>query len=113
MDSTNIALLGTASATSMIYGSAGLGNDGNTDQVLTGPGPENPVLHTDASAVWTLDLDKTYLKSELQKVVFYNRDGQHGENNRAIGAVLALHSSDGLDDLKWEFVMVPLYRLLL
>ncbi|CAM9194114.1 unnamed protein product [Ectocarpus sp. 8 AP-2014] len=100
MKDNNIALLGTASATSMIYGSAGLGNDGNTAHVLTGQGPDNPVLHTDGSAIWTLDLDKAYLKSELQKVVFYNRDGQHGESDRAIGAVITLYSSDGLDPVE-------------
>lgn len=96
-DDNNIALLGTASATSMTYSSAGLGNDGNTDQVLTGPGPDNQVLHTNGSAIWTLDLDRSYLMAELQKAVFYNRDGSHGEKERAIGAVLTLHSSDGSD----------------
>ena len=85
----NIALLGTASTDSVNPNSnESRGNDGNTDSdsaftidlVLAG-GP-----------TWTLDLDRGYTLSEINKVVFYNRVTF---TERAVGAIITLHSSDG------------------
>ena len=95
MNDDNVALLGTASASSTHSGSASLGNDGNTANVWTVEA-DTPVFHSHPGAVWTLDLDRVYTKSDLQKAVFYNRYGLYGESDRTIGAVVTLHSPDGV-----------------
>ncbi|CAN0558855.1 unnamed protein product [Ectocarpus sp. 12 AP-2014] len=99
VNGANIALLGTASNSNTKWnGYAHLGNDGNTDPVFTFDESVNStvLLSGDPNGVtWTLDLDKDYVKSDLWKVVLYNRVGDYGEEHRLIGAEILLHSSDG------------------
>lgn len=101
MNGANIALLGTASNSNTKWnGYAHLGNDGNTDPVFTGDESVNSVVLMSGDpngSTWTLDLDKDYPKSDLWKVVVYNRVADRGEEQRLIGAEILLHSSDGLE----------------
>ncbi|AAK14573.1 unnamed protein product [Ectocarpus sp. 4 AP-2014] len=101
MNGANIALLGNASNSNTKWnGYAHLGNDGNTDPVFTFDESVNStvLLSGDPNGVtWTLDLDKDYVKSDLWKVVVYNRVADRGEEQRLIGAEILLHSSDGLE----------------
>lgn len=89
----NIAVLGTASnSTTGFGGEASRGNDGDTNPDWAG----GSVVHTDAGGTWTLDFDQEYSQSVLDKVIFYNR---LTSNERSIGALIRLHSSDGEDPL--------------
>ncbi|CAN0343178.1 unnamed protein product [Ectocarpus sp. 12 AP-2014] len=101
INGVNVALLGTASSSNTKWnGYAHLGNDGNTNAVFTFDEDVNSVVMMDgdpSGSTWTLDLDKDYVKSDLWRVVVYNRVADHGEEQRLIGAEILLHSSDGLE----------------
>lgn len=93
----NIALLGTASQSSTFGTSyASYGNDGVTAQIAV----SNAWAGTNGAGTWTLDLDKSYLKSQLTKAIIYNRLGGAGEESRFAGATITLHSSYGLDPVE-------------
>lgn len=105
LDGTNISLLGTATVTmGSSVGPATNANDGNTDTI-------GIALQDEGVANLTIDLDRGYILSEINKVVFYN-----GVSD-AMGGVVTLHSSDGdypeqlgvlTAELIQEFVIVPL-----
>lgn len=93
VEGVNIAVLGTASNSRTDYGGeASRGNDGDTNPDWAG----GSVVHTDAGGTWTLDFDQEYSQGVLDKVIFYNR---LTSNERSIGALIRLHSSDGEDPL--------------
>lgn len=93
VEGVNIAVLGTASNTRTDYGGeASRGNDGDTNPDWAG----GSVVHTDPGGTWTLDFDQEYSQGVLDKVIFYNR---LTSNERSIGALIRLHSSDGEDPL--------------
>ena len=109
----NIALVGTASTDSPSpFSNESRGNDGITDS----DSAFTIDLALAGGPTWTLDLDRDYTLSEINKVVFYNRITFR---DRAVGAIVTFHSADGLDpeqvgvlttDLIQEFVItdVPL-----
>lgn len=89
----NIALLGTASTdASQGASQASRGIDGNTAHDFASGTVMD--LYLAGGPTWTLDLDRAYTLSEINKVVFYNRSGTV-EPARAIGSVVTFYSADG------------------
>ena len=119
MTGTNIALLGTASSNASQNAShAPRGNDGNTDPDFSSGTVTDLYLST-GGVTWTLDLDREYTLSEINKVVFYNRATSQ---ERAIGSTIAFNSPDGgapeqvgvlTSDSIQEFVVTPAPEFLL
>ena len=68
---TNIALLGTASSTNPH--SSGLASEAN-DGIITPLTNYSVNLTSDGSSSWSLALDTDYTVSEIEKVIFYNRN---------------------------------------
>ncbi len=57
------------------------------------------MYHAEGIPIWILSLDRDYALSEIERIVFYNRLGDPSSliEDRARGATITLHSSDGLD----------------
>ncbi|CBJ33463.1 EsV-1-159 [Ectocarpus siliculosus] len=97
MNGTNISPLGTATLSSAWGDKTGdLAIDGNNDVT-----DFSSVAIGQPDSTWTLDLDKAYFESELERIVYYNRgDGTRGEEQRATGSTISFHSSDGMDSVQ-------------
>lgn len=118
LNGTNIALLGTATVTAPHSNSAyvaGKANDGDTNQIISRDSIAI-ALQNNGVATWILDLDRGYTLSELNKVIFYNRDDTT-VSSWAIGGILSFYSTDEGDpeqvgvltsDLIQEFVITAL-----
>ena len=119
---TNIALLGTASSPNFhASGPPGNANDGTTNHTNNHSAINIP---TNSVSIWTLDLDREYTLSEINKVVFYNRDltTRPDLDLTGQGATISFHSADGdspeqvgvlTNDLLQEFVINVLPEFLL
>ena len=123
MDGANVALLGTPSVTNPApWGHASNAVDGDTYNIYSTDTNINSIAiarQVNGVAVFTLDLDREYGLSEINKVVFYNRDDDTrwtDASTWATGSVIYLHSSDGSDPdevgvltagLVQEFVITP------
>ena len=119
---TNIALLGTASSPNFhASGPPGNANDGTTNHTNNHSAIN---IVTNGVSLWTLDLDREYTVSEINKVVFYNRDltTRPDLDLTGQGATISFHSADGdspeqvgvlTNDLIQEFVINALPEFLL
>lgn len=99
MNGANLSLLGTASSTVEVGNSpASNAIDGDTNNLFDADPAVNSVAIAQpigGIANFTLDLDREYTLSELNKVVYYNR-GESNQVDTSVGGVVTLHSSDGV-----------------